>query len=126
MHLHTRLTRHVSARAVAVVAAVVTVVALSACNPVVVTPGTPPGTIDVTFSINTAQGVKAISPLIYGINSTTNLAANRPGMVRQGGNRWTAYNWETNASNAGSDWQFQNDNFLSSSTVPGAAVKPTI
>ena len=22
-------------------------------------------------------------------------------MVRQGGNRWTAYNWETNASNAG-------------------------
>ncbi|MGZ3306592.1 MAG: glycoside hydrolase family 44 protein, partial [Asticcacaulis sp.] len=40
---------------------------------------------------------------------------------RAGGNRITAYNWETNASNAGSDYFNQNDNFLSSSTVPGAA-----
>ena len=29
--------------------------------------------------------------------------------MRMGGNRWTAYNWENNASNAGSDWCFQND-----------------
>jgi len=30
---------------------------------------------------------------------------------RLGGNRWTAYNWETNASNAGADFQHQNDAF---------------
>ena len=40
-------------------------------------------------------------------------------MVRQGGNRMTAYNWETNASNAGSDYQHQNDGFLSESAEPG-------
>ena len=28
---------------------------------------------------------------------------------RDGGNRWTAYNWETNASNAGSDYLYEND-----------------
>ena len=43
-----------------------------------------------------------------------------------GGNRWTAYNWENNDSNAGSDFNFQNDGFLSSSTTPGAAVLPAI
>jgi len=42
--------------------------------------------------------------------------------VRAGGNRWTAYNWEINASNAGSDYMFQNDDFLSSSTQPAAPV----
>ncbi len=46
--------------------------------------------------------------------------------MRQGGNRFTAYNWENNASNAGSDWCFQNDSYLSSSSTPGAAVKGTI
>jgi hypothetical protein len=45
---------------------------------------------------------------------------------RLGGNRWTAYNWTTNASNAGSDFNFQSDNFLSSSNIPGEAVRPTI
>ena len=54
------------------------------------------------------------------------MATNKQTMVRIGGNRWTAYNWENNASNAGSDYCFQNDDFLSSSTTPGDAVKPTI
>jgi hypothetical protein len=43
-----------------------------------------------------------------------------------GGNRWTAYNWENNDSNAGSDYEYQNDDYLSASTSPGAAVLPTI
>ena len=43
---------------------------------------------------------------------------------RIGGNRSTAYNWETNASNAGSDWYFENDG--SSNTRPGAAILPTL
>ena len=36
----------------------------------------------------------------------------------------TAYNWETNASNAGSDFQNQNDNFLGGGNTPNGAVAP--
>jgi hypothetical protein len=54
------------------------------------------------------------------------MAEARPGMVRMGGDRWTAYNWENNDSNAGSDYEYQNDDYLSASTSPGAAVLPTI
>jgi hypothetical protein len=90
-----------------------------------ITPGNP-GASDIQFTITSNVNVHPISPLIYGTNSTTNMAGNRPAMVRMGGNRWTAYNWENNASNAGSDYCFQNDDLLSSSTTPGAAVKPTI
>ena len=43
-----------------------------------------------------------------------------------GGNRWTAYNWETNASNAGSDWYYSNDNYLGGGNAPGEAVRGTI
>ena len=73
----------------------------------------------VQFTINSQQAVKAISPYIYGANSSTITSAT---MQRLGGNRWTAYNWENNDSNAGSDYHFQNDSYLSSSTTPGAAV----
>ena len=97
--------------------------ALSAC---LVTPGDP-GPADVTFAINTTTSANhAISPLIYGSNSDQGLATNRQTNLRLGGNRWTAYNWENNDSNAGSDYCFQNDDFLSSSLTPGAAVKPTV
>jgi Glycoside hydrolase family 44 len=91
------------------------------------TPGDP-GTAGVTFTIDTSQANRPISPLIYGLNSPSaaDLAATRAGLVRLGGNRWTAYNWETNASNAGSDYCFENDNYLTSSTTPGAAVAPTV
>jgi Glycoside hydrolase family 44 len=60
-----------------------------------------------------------ISPLIYGINSNDH--ARRPFIpfTRQGGNRLTAYNWENNASNAGSDWHHQNDAFLGGDGKPG-------
>jgi hypothetical protein len=87
-----------------------------------------PGTADVTLSIDTSQANVPISPLIYGINSPSaaTMAATRTTLIRLGGNRWTAYNWETNASNAGSDFCFENDNFLSSSTTPGAAIKPSV
>ncbi len=89
----------------------------------------------VTFDVNAAERERAISPLIYGMNLDKTLGAAefagvmaqaRPGMVRMGGNRWTAYNWENNDSNAGSDYEYQNDDYLSSSTSPGAAVLPTV
>ena len=80
---------------------------------------------NVTVTINPAS-TQSISPWIYGINSVS--VANIPNvtLTRLGGNRWTAYNWTTNASNAGSDFNYESDNFLSSSTVAGAAVSPTI
>ena len=76
----------------------------------------------VNFTIDPTQSVQAISPYIYGINSSTNTALNLTA-VSPGGNRWTAYNWTNNASNAGSDYLYENDNYLSSSTTPGAAVQ---
>jgi hypothetical protein len=81
---------------------------------------------DVTITVNPAQN-KPISPWIYGINSYGGVTA--PPLLtvdRMGGNRWTAYNWETNASNAGSDFLYENDNFLSSSATPAEAIRPTI
>ena len=54
----------------------------------------------VTFTINAAADVHPISKYIYGVNQE--IAGNYAGATqsRLGGNRWTAYNWENNASNA--------------------------
>src|SRR3954470_883506 len=71
---------------------------------------------DVTFDVSTDVDAHAISPLIYGTSAPTSPSDNRYGLLRSGGNRMTAYNWETNASNAGKDYQYQNDNHLSGST----------
>jgi hypothetical protein len=92
------------------------------------------GSSGVTFVVNATRVNRPISPLIYGINADENLLPGfdamlnqvRPGLIRLGGNRWTAYNWENNDSNAGSDYEYENDDYLSSSTVPGAAVLPTV
>jgi hypothetical protein len=88
----------------------------------VVRPGDP-GPADVQFAIDSTLDRRPISPLIYGSNVARDVEANGLALVRLGGNRWTAYNWENNASNAGSDWCFQNDGLLSSSSVPGRAVE---
>jgi len=77
----------------------------------------------VQLSINGSQS-QAISSYIYGTNDPT--VVPNATIVRLGGNRWTAYNWENNYSNAGSDYIFENDGFLSSSRSPGAAVLPTL
>ncbi|HTQ62229.1 MAG TPA: glycoside hydrolase family 44 protein [Candidatus Solibacter sp.] len=79
---------------------------------------------DVTITVNPAI-TKPISPYIYGINFYSGVT-NAPPLLaldRDGGNRWTAYNWITNASNAGSDYLYENDNYLSSSNVPAEAVR---
>jgi glycosyl hydrolase family 44/cellulose binding protein with CBM2 domain len=88
---------------------------------------TPSGSIpNVTITINPGS-TQPISPWIYGINNLSQVPnAPKVTLNRLGGNRWTAYNWTTNASNAGSDFNFQSDNFLSSSSIPGEAVRPTI
>ncbi len=82
---------------------------------------------NVTITVNPAI-TKPISPYIYGINFYSGVTGAPPLLTfdRAGGNRWTAYNWETNASNAGSDYIYDNDNYLSSSATPAEAVRTFI
>ena len=88
------------------------------------------GAID--FTVDPSAGRQPISPLIYGINdnSSAAAAATRPGLIRLGGNRWTAYNWVNNANHAGMDWFNWNYAYLpwiygvpeSQHDIPGIAV----
>ncbi len=82
------------------------------------------GGYDMNVTVDLKGEKKAISPLIYGVNQyTTDLRDVKATAVRQGGNRMTAYNWETNASNAGSDWKHSSDNNLSDSDDPADCVQ---
>jgi fibronectin type 3 domain-containing protein len=82
---------------------------------------------DVTITIDPTN-THAISPYIYGTNFYSGNTDAPPLLTfdRDGGDRWTAYNWETNASNAGSDYLYENDDYLSSSTVAAEAVRSFI
>ena len=77
------------------------------------------GPADVTLSVRADTDVHPISPLIYGINGDCSDANKHPTLCRSGGNRLTAYNWENNASNAGSDWCFENDSLLGDTDQAG-------
>ena len=70
----------------------------------------------LVLSVDTTEDAHPISPLIYGVNPNGGYDCADPdlhfGACRLGGNRWTAYDWETNLSNAGRDWCFQNDEYL--------------
>ena len=76
---------------------------------------------DVTITIDPTK-TKLISPYIYGTNFYSGNTSPQPNFTidRDGGNRWTAYNWETNASNAGSDYIYNNDNYLCNTACNGA------
>src|SRR4029077_18976646 len=81
----------------------------------------------IHITIDDARRRTPISPYIYGTNQPDWAgAAHGLTLTRIGGNRWTAYNWETNASNAGNDYFFQNDGFLGGGETPGEAVRPSI
>jgi hypothetical protein len=91
----------------------------SAASPTVAAPLAAP--IPVTFSIDTGLERASISPYIYGTNQDLT-GTERWTSRRLGGNRLTGYNWENNASNAGSDWQQSSDDFLCGSVgVPTGA-----
>ena len=67
---------------------------------------------DMNVTVNLDGEKKEISPYIYGINDYGNTGNYRNVKVnasRQGGNRYTGYNWETNYSNAGHDWLHSSD-----------------
>jgi hypothetical protein len=91
-------------------------------------PGSLPGPAgSVRFTIDSTSGRAPISPFIYGTNQADWSGRSRGlRLGRLGGNRWTAYNWETNASNAGADFQHQNDSFLGGGSTPGDAVRADV
>jgi hypothetical protein len=91
-------------------------------------PGTPPGSAAaIRFTIDSSSGRTPVSPFIFGTNQPEWAGKSRGlRLARLGGNRWTAYNWETNASNAGSDFQHQNDAFLGGGNTPGEAVRADV
>ena len=105
---------------------VVALVALSTALTVQITPGARVFTVD-------ASRQTPISPYIYGVNYPDTWIYDwlaewdkyHDGftLAREGGNRFTAYNWETNASNAGNDYFFENDDYLAVSDEPGWAVR---
>ncbi len=91
-------------------------------------PGVSPAApVSLTFTVDTGAARHPISPFIYGTNQPS-WSDRSVGLrlARLGGNRWTAYNWETNASNAGADWQHQNDDYLGGGELPGEAVRPRV
>lgn len=79
----------------------------------------------ITVTPSEKQG--EISPYIYGVNSGVDLSTVSAKSFRLGGNRMSAYNWENNMSNAGSDWNNSADMYLITTAadefkrVPGGA-----
>ncbi len=70
--------------------------------------------LDVSIDLNSYR--KPISPYLYGVNSMFRkedyLYYADATSARQGGNRFSGYNWETNFSNAGRDWEHSSDQYL--------------
>jgi hypothetical protein len=102
-------------------AAILTILVTATFAEPTTAPATQPAKI-VHITIDSSKDRIAISPYIYGVNQHAKHADRHP-LTRIGGNRWTAYNWENNASNAGADWHHQSDDFLSKSDMPGEAVR---
>jgi len=63
---------------------------------------------DLHFDVAAGEVVRPISPYVYGINSQPSDGMGAT-VRRMGGNRQTGYNWEINASNAGSDYNHSSD-----------------
>ncbi|HEY1793931.1 MAG TPA: glycoside hydrolase family 44 protein [Opitutaceae bacterium] len=87
----------------------------------------PGADLAVRITVDPASGRTPISPYIYGTNQDLP-GVTTPGSRRYGGNRLTGYNWETNASNAGTDYMNESDNYLvsglpaSQQSIPGIAL----
>src|SRR5580658_3682692 len=68
--------------------------------------------VTVGFTIDPTQGNAPINPYAYGSNGA--IAGTQITVSRLGGDRLTAYNWETNWSNCGSDCDgtYENDTYM--------------
>lgn len=106
-------------RRLSAVLAVVSAMA-AAQIPANLTPAAAETTVTLEVTVDFSGERRAISPYIYGINDGCSTDAVTATAIRQGGNRYSGYNWETNASNAGSDWYHSSDTYLSSSKTPAA------
>lgn len=84
----------------------------------------------VNVSIDTGKERHLISPYIYGINFGADLSDVTVNALKQGGTRYTTYNWENNYSNSGADWFHNSDNSLVSDSdgqnTPGLAAEALI
>ena len=80
----------------------------------------------VTLTVDATQDLHAIPAEVYGVNDIIFAGAT---VNRHGGDRLTGFNWENNASNAGSDYNQESDDYLGvgvgigASTTPGAVLK---
>jgi hypothetical protein len=89
----------------------------------------PPGPRSITFDVNGDEDVHPISPLIYGANMDGLDCADskaRFTFCHRRSASWSTYNWENNASNAGQIDCNENNDALSASSVPGAAITDLI
>ena len=66
--------------------------------------------LQVTVSVDAAQDVHPISPLIYGMNYPTSqhISAGRIPVARWGGNSTSRYNYQIDMYNTGNDYFFEN------------------
>lgn len=83
----------------------------------------------VTFEVVASEEVRPISPLIYGANLDSVDCADskaRFTFCRRRSAAWSTYNWENNASNAGAGDCNENNDALSASATPGAAMTDLI
>lgn len=78
----------------------------------------------VNITVDTGKDRKAISPYIYGVNAELMENDVSCKAVRAGGNRYSAYNWETNASNAGADWKNISDGYFQQNVPEDMKDKP--
>ncbi|MCQ2417435.1 MAG: dockerin type I domain-containing protein [Oscillospiraceae bacterium] len=78
----------------------------------------------IKIAVDVSAGHQEISPYIYGINDSGHLDQVNVNAVRQGGNRYSAYNWENNYSNAGSDWKHNSDTYLVNGYSKERAAEP--
>jgi hypothetical protein len=83
--------------------------------------------LSVQIGINPSAGRLPISPYVYGVDQDL-AGVSTPGARRFGGDRLTGYDWETNASNAGTDYINNSDDYLvdglpqSQQSVPAIAL----
>lgn len=105
-------------------ALLVSIVMIASCGTGYVTSASAENeTYDSTITVDMSGETKEINPYIYGVNDGCSLSDVTTTCVRQGGNRMTGYNWETNYSNAGEDWKNSSDTHISASSTPGMAAK---
>ncbi len=64
------------------------------------------------ITVTPSEQLGKISPYIYGVNNGADLNSVSAKSIRLGGNRMSAYNWENNMSNAGSDYYHTSDMYL--------------